>query len=189
MTKQYKMMKPVIVCLLLSIIFATGACKKINYHQLSDEDMAWLVYKNNQIDHFTNGSNQTVSIKVAIRTKSYYDNGDQSNEYTTASFQQLNDTNAVYTSDSQGLLYIYKPDDQGLLVTFSWPHFPIKGLVLTGLPQNTVTVGGINYNDVFILDGSALTDIRFYVSTIWYSKSQGVIQFEDTSGDVWIRNI
>jgi hypothetical protein len=189
MTKHYKMIKPVLVILLFSVVLVIGACKKVDYHQLSDEDMSWLVYKNNQVDVFSNGSSQSVSYKVSIRTKSYYDNGDVANEFTTASFRQVNDTTAIVSTDSEGLLYIYKQDDDGLLVTFSWPHFPIKGIPLTSLPPNVVTVGGILYNDVFILDGSGLTDIRFYISKIWYSKSEGVIQYEDTSGDVWIRSI
>lgn len=186
--KSYRLFNPVLVMMLFTGILLTASCKKITYHQLTEADMSWLVYKNNQIDRYTSGT-KSVSYLVTLRTKSYYDNGDVSNEFTTASFKQLNDTAAYYYKDSEGVLYIYKPDANGLTVTLSWPHFPLRGVPLTSLIPTLVTVGGINYPDVYIVDASNLTDARFYNSKIWYSKSTGVLQYEDNTGNLWVRNL
>lgn len=188
MTRSFLLMKPVLILLLLSAALFTASCKKINYHKLTDEDMSWLVYKNYQIDEFDNG-NESVKFLVTLRTKSYYDNDDSANEFTTASFKQLNDTTAIHPDDSYGLLYIYKPSDDGLLVTFSWPHFPLKGVPLTSLPPGIVTIGGVTYTDVFVLDATGFTDARNKIRKVWYSKSAGVLQFEDTIAGLWVKNL
>lgn len=187
MNRSIKMMKPMILLLLLGGIMITGGCKKVSYHQLSDEDMSWLVYGNNQVDRFTNSNNVTVKYLVTLRTKTYNDNGDVANEFTTAYFQQLNDTSAFIRSDGYGQLYIYKQEDDNLLVALTWPHFPLQGVPLNNQVPTLATIDGVNYADVYIINGSAFTDARFYISKIWYSKSTGVLQYEDRNGVTWVK--
>ena len=70
----------------------------------------------------------------------------------------------------------------------SWPHFAIKKAPLNTLPLTLANIGGLNFGDVIELDGSLLTDNRNYIAKIWVSKSQGVLQMEDSSGVLWIRS-
>lgn len=189
MTNSFKFIRPVLILIVLAGLFS-ASCKKVNYHQLTDADMTWLVYKNNQIDQFTNTTTLTTArYLVTIRTKSYEDKGDVANEFTTASFRYLEDTTAINYKDSEGLLYIYKTDTDGLLVTFSWPHFPIQGFPLSNMLPTTGTIDGVNYLDLYILDGTTFANARYYIRKVWYSKSVGVIQYEDINGDVWVKNI
>ncbi|MBL0341746.1 MAG: hypothetical protein IPP71_12880 [Bacteroidetes bacterium] len=145
-------------------------------------------FRNYEQINFTDGSNHFRSYVVALRSKSYQRDGDDYSEYTSAVFQQLNDTAAYFEEDSRGQLYIFK-GATGFQVSFSWPHFPLKGVPLTSLVPTTATIGGINYSDVFILNGTGLTDLRNYIKKIWYSKSRGILQFEDTAGVIWNRTI
>ena len=181
-------MKPVLLILFFGIIVITG-CKKPSYHQLSDEDMTWLVYQNNEINTFTDGSGQSVRILVTLRTKAYNESSDKYNEFTAANFEQMNDTSAIDEGDSWGKLFIYKQDDDGLLVTLSWPHFPLREVPINHLPMTMATVDGIVYDDVIVVDATGLTDARFYIAKIWYSKSMGVIQYEHANGDIWTQSI
>ncbi len=69
MTKSFFMNKPVLVILLFAGALLTGACKKVDYHQLTDEDMKWLVYENNQVDRFSNGNGDITSFGVSLHPK------------------------------------------------------------------------------------------------------------------------
>jgi hypothetical protein len=175
--------------LILSVIILTlaGACKKSSYNQLTDEEMQWLVFKNYETIRFTDGGVNTVNYFVKLREKAYQKDGDNYSEYTSAMIEQVNDTAALFLEDSRGELYILK-SPTGLIVTFSWPHFPIKGVPLTSMIPTSATVGGILFTDVFVINGTGLTDIRNYNKKIWYSKSKGVIQIEDTAGVIWTRS-
>jgi hypothetical protein len=182
-----KNFKRTMVLVFAALIFsAITSCKKSTYYQLTDEEMAWLVYKNNDILRFENQYGDLLRYYVTIRVKSYDKDGDTYSEFTSANFLQLNDTTALFADDSRGQHLMEKGAD-GFLVTLTWPHFPIKKVPLTGRVPSMLTLGGINYNDVFVLDGSLFTDIRFYNKKLWVSQSQGVIQIEDTFGNIWIR--
>ena len=187
MERSIKKLNYSTIFLVIVTAMLAGSCAKIHYHQLTEADMAWLVYKNNEVDEFISGSNQIATYNVALRTKTYTGDNDNYNEFTTATFQLMNDTTAFTPTDSKGELFIYKQDDDGLLVTLTWPHYPYKEVPLTSMPYNVVTIGGVNYFDVFILDATGATDARYYIEKIWYSQSEGVIQYEDASGEVWIR--
>jgi len=182
------MSKPVVMLLLITGTLLTVACKKVSYHQLSEEDMTWLVYENNQVDEFSNGSGATVKYVVGLRTKTYNDYGDVANEFTAAYFSQLNDTTALKVADSHGELRLYKQDNDALNVTLSWPHFPFHDVPINNLIPSVANINGILYPDIVIIDGSNYTNARFYNKRIWYSKSAGVVQYEDTSGNIWVRN-
>ena len=172
----------------LLLIVSLSACKKSTYHQLSDEEMTWLVYDNNEVLKFKNQNGDFLLYYITIRTKSYEKNGDVYSEFTTANFLQLNDTTALFEEDSKGKLYIYK-GGEGFLVTFTWPHFALKEVPLTSLQPIMETIGGIIYSDVYVLDATGLTDLRNTNRVIWVSKSYGVLQIEDASGNVWVREL
>ncbi len=184
MNKTY--MKYIIMLAAVSVLALAGGCKNSTYYQLTDEEMLWLVYKNNELLKFENTNGDIMFYYVTIRVKSYTKSGDTYREFTTANFDQLNDTTAIFQSDSQGVLFLQKSEN-GFLVTFTWPHFPIKEIPLTGRIPSTATVDGINYNDVFFLDATGFTDARFYNQKIWVSKSFGVLQIEENDGTLWTR--
>jgi len=175
--------------IVLSVLLMTllGACKKGEYYQLTDEEMTWLVFENYQVIKFTDGGTKRMDYIVKLRSKAYERDGDNYSEFTSALFEQLNDTAAYFQEDSRGELYIFT-GASGFLVTFSWPHFPVRGVPLTSLTPTLATIDGINYSDVFVMDASALTDLRFYIKKIWYSKSRGILQMEDTGGTTWVRD-
>ncbi|HMT30030.1 MAG TPA: hypothetical protein PKD91_12200 [Bacteroidia bacterium] len=178
-------MKSATIILTVLLLTLVGACKKGEYYQLTDDEMKWLVFKNYEVIKFKSGPLHMDYI-VKLRSKAYERDGDTYSEFTSALFEQVNDTAAYFQEDSRGELYIFKGSN-GFLVTFSWPHFPLKGVPLNNLIPNVVTIGGINYNDVFVIDATGLTDLRFYNKKIWYSKSRGILQIEDVAGTTWIR--
>jgi hypothetical protein len=51
-----------------------------------------------------------------------------------------------------------------------------------------MTIGGEVYGDILIIDGTGFTNSRYYNKTIWYSKSQGVVQYADIYGGIWVRD-
>jgi hypothetical protein len=170
--------------ILLLVLFAVS-CKKSTYYQLTDEDMAWLVYDNNQIDNFKNPSNDITSIKVQRRSKAYEKTGQTYTEYTSAAFHQLDDS-TLYVQDSKGSLWIEK-NENGLIVTLTWPHFPLQDLQINHLVPTSATIGGFLYDDIFILDATGLTDSRKYIQIVWYSRGSGVVQYQDRDGIIWTR--
>ncbi len=180
-----KLMKWLALMMLTVALFTSG-CKKSDYHQLSDSDMTWLVYDNNEVDVFTNGT-QTVSYYVTLRTKSYSKSDDTYNEYTGANFVQLHDTTAYSSEDSEGGLGLFKQDDESLLVTLTWPHFPMQDLPINNLPVTVETINGIIYDDIIFVDVTGGTDVRFYISKFWYSISEGMMQYEDMYGETWVK--
>lgn len=178
---------PALMFLLMIVAMGTVSCKKNTYYKLSDEDMSWLVYKDKEVVRFSNGLGQIQSFICAIRQKGYDVDGNTYAEKTFASFVQQNDT-SHYAQDVRGMLYI-GTGENGLYVTFTWPHFPIRDFPLHATPQQIMTLGGVNYSDIIVIDGSLLTDARRYIKIVYYSKSLGVVQYEDTFGNVWNKSI
>ncbi|MFN5324581.1 MAG: hypothetical protein ACK5C5_06670 [Bacteroidota bacterium] len=173
----------VIVCIPLLI---SGCGEKSTYYKLSEADMEWLHYDNEQILYFKSTSTEVTRFDVIIRVKSYNLEGNTYSEFTGADITQYQDTTIVFAGDNKGKLLISKVEES-LSVSKSWPHFPIKDAQLNNLPQSQVNINGLNFGDIIILDGSALTDTRNYISKLWISKSLGVVQYEDTNGTIWTR--
>jgi hypothetical protein len=169
----------------LAVVIASG-CKKSTYYQLTDEEMKWLVYKNNEIIRMENSNGEKLFYYVTIRLKGYSRDGDTYRESTAAIISQLNDTSAIFIDDSMGELGLSKSEN-GFLATLTWPHFPIKHVPLSSMVPTVMNVGGINYNDTFVLDGTGFTDLRFYNKKIWVSKSFGILQVEEADGTLWVR--
>jgi hypothetical protein len=169
-----------------AVTLLSASCKKSTYYQLTDEEMTWLCYKNNELLVFENDSGDVVNHFVTIRLKAYRKEDKIYNEFTTAYFQQLNDTTTIYGEDSNGFLHLNK-DKNGFLVTFVWAHFPLKDIPLSTLAPGAATIAGINYPDVFVIDATGYTDLRFYNKKLWVSQSRGVLQYEDIYGNIWRR--
>jgi hypothetical protein len=169
----------------LTTVFISG-CEKSTYYKLTDEEMTWLCYKNREKLNFAAPNGDLISYDVVIRVKAYKIEGKVYNEFTGASIIQVDDSTAVFPSDSNGELFIYK-SESGLLVTYTWPHFALKKAPINGLIPTLANIGGLNFTDVFILDGSILADSRNYISKLWISKSNGVLQMEDINGTLWVR--
>lgn len=182
-----KSIKTLTLVATVALITLLGACKKSTYNQLTEDDMSWLAYKNNEILKFVNDSGDVMNYYITLRTKAYRRDGDTYNEFTTADVLQLYDTTAYFAEDSYGGMFISR-SETGLTASFSWPHFALKGLPLTSLTPSVETIGGIIYQDVYTVDGSAFTDVRNYNSVIWVSKTKGVLQVEDVTGNIWVRD-
>lgn len=178
-------MKSTAMIITVMVLTLLGACKKSSYYQLTDDQMKWLVFDNNEVIKFTDGGINKINYVVKLRTKAYRRDGESYSEYTSALFEQVNDTAAYFQEDSKGELFIFTGAN-GFIVSFSWPHFPLKGVPLTSLPTTSATIGGIIYNDVYIMDATGLTDLRNYNKKIWYSRTKGILQIEDTAGVQWI---
>jgi len=178
--------------LILLILVASGSLftscsEKPTYYKLSEADMSWLHYDNNQMLTFTAPNGDFIQYDVVIRVKSYTVEGNVHSEFTGANITQVDDTTIVFAGDDKGLLYISKVEE-GLLVSLTWPHFPLKETPINILSQSLANIGGLNYGDVMVLDGSLLADNRNYISKLWVSKSLGVLQMEDLAGNLWIRS-
>lgn len=184
-------MKKLQTVFLVSCIAATsmltGCSEKPTYYKLSESDMSWLHYKNNQELTFAAPNGDFIQYDIVIRVKAYKVEGNTYTEFTAANISQVDDTTVVYAGDDKGLLYISKVEE-GLLVTLTWPHFALKEAPINILPQSLANIGGLNYGDVMVLDASLLADNRNYFSKIWVSKSLGVLQLEDLAGNLWVRS-
>ncbi len=184
-----KLNKRILITLSLSafaIMLIFSSCKKSSYNKLTEEDLVWMVYKNNENLNFRNSQGQIVKFSIILRTKAYDKEGDSYNEISQANIKQLNDTSVVYPEDSKGFLTLYK-SGAGLSVSLVWPHFPLDEVELTTITPSTVSINGTVYSDILLIDATVLANPRFYVSTIWYSKAFGVVQFEDIFGNTWYR--
>ncbi|MBK9047555.1 MAG: hypothetical protein IPL74_12895 [Bacteroidetes bacterium] len=95
-------------------------CKKPTYYQLTDEEMTWLVYKNNQVTTFFNGTQQ-ISYLVSIRTKAYIKEGDTHSEFTSAILSKCRILQHLKQIKRTTISF---KGAEGFRVTFSWPHFP-----------------------------------------------------------------
>ena len=127
MSQQLKKFFTGLIAVLM--VVSVTSCKKATYYQLTDEEMTWLVYKNNELLRFTNQSGDVVQYYVTIRIKGYVKDGETYSEFTAADFQQLNDTTAIFQEDSKGTHYMFK-GESGFSVTLTWPHFPFKEVSL-----------------------------------------------------------
>lgn len=179
--------KRTLVFCLSFLAIITSCAEKSTYYKLTDEDMSWLHYDNNQVLYFQSTNGDIIQYDVVFRAKSYNVDGNTYSEFTGADISQVDDTTIVFAGDNKGLLLIEKVEES-TLVSFSWPHFAIKKAALNSLPISNSSVGGYYFGDVIVLDGSLLTDNRNYIAKIWVSKSKGVLQMQDKTGVLWIRS-
>ncbi len=185
--KTYQLMKLWLFAVAATTIFLIGSCEKIDYHQITDEEMQWLHYDNNEVLKFQNSSGDLVKYRTVLRLKAYIDRGVDTDEWTGAFITQVNDTDAISSTDSDGQLYIIKQKD-GLHVYYSWPHFVFKEVPITNKPPSAVNIGGVNYTDIYVMDSKGYTSNRFYVNKVWVSRTKGVVQYEDMAGEMWLRD-
>jgi hypothetical protein len=176
-----------IITLFFLVLLLASSCKKSTYYKLSDEDMSWLVYQNNELLQYDNGAGLQQSIRVTLRVKYYDKDGETYSESTAAMFAMQNDT-TNYAADSKGGLNI-STGENGLYVGLSWPHFAFPNYPIHNATQQPMTLGGYDYFDIIIVDATPIANSRWYVKTIWYSKSEGVVQYEDIYGNIWNKSI
>jgi hypothetical protein len=177
------------IILCLAFIVTLQSCgEKITYYKLSDAEMEWLHYDNNQQLYFQSPNGDVIQYDIIIRVKSYNTEGNVYSEFTAADITQVDDTTLVFAGDNKGKLLISKVEES-LLVTQTWPHFPLKEFPINNITPSLVNIAGLNFGDVMVLDGSLLADNRNYISKLWISKSLGVLQMEDINGTLWVRNL
>lgn len=172
-----------IVLISFFIVVGITACKKTTYNKLTEEEMLWMpAFEQADIILFkSNFSSLTQAIKINYKTRGYRREGEEIyNEFALAEFIHEGDTSIVHPEDKEGELLLVK-NAEAFSVFFKWPHFPIE-VELTSLPVISEVIKGRLYNDIRLIDASALANTRFYNSTIWYSKEFGVIQWEDIYG-------
>lgn len=176
------------VMLLTAVVTLQSCGEKITYYKLSEADMDWLHYDNNQQLYFQSPNGDVIQYDVVIRVKSYNTEGNVYSEFTAADITQVDDTSIVFAGDEKGKLYITKVEES-LLVTQTWPHFALKDFPINNITPSLININGLNFGDVMVVDGSLLADNRNYISKIWISKSLGVLQLEDINGVLWVRNL
>ncbi len=176
------------VMLLTAVVTLQSCGEKITYYKLSDADMDWLHYDNNQQLYFQSPNGDVIQYDIIIRVKSYNTEGNVYSEFTAADITQVDDTSIVFAGDDKGKLHITKVEES-LLVSQTWPHFALKDFPINNITPSLININGLNFGDVMVVDGSLLADNRNYISKIWISKSLGVLQLEDINGVLWVRNL
>jgi hypothetical protein len=172
-----------LIALTLFIVLGFSACKKPTYNKLSEEEMLWLPddEQDEILLYKSNFSSLTQAMKINYKTRGYRREGeDIYNEFAQIDFIHEGDTSLVHPEDKMGELLLVK-NAETFAVFLQWPHFPIQA-ELTSLPVTSEVIKGRLYNDIRLIDASALANTRFYNSTIWYSKEHGVVQWEDVYG-------
>lgn len=187
-TIQMKKLNFIFIMILTAMITLQSCGEKITYYKLSDADMEWLHYDNQQKLYFQSPNGDVIQYDIVIRVKSYNTEGNVYSEFTAADITQVDDTTIVFAGDNKGKLLISKVEES-LLVSQTWPHFPIKDFPINNITPSLINIAGLNFADVMVLDGSLLADNRNYISKLWISKSLGVLQMEDINGTLWVRNL
>jgi len=187
--KHFQRVKHVtwVAALIALMAINASSCKKVTYYKLSDEDMSWLVYDDHETIKYRNATGVQRTFHVTVRLKGYEQDGNKYKERTYATMSLEGDTIGA-AADRKGLLDIFKSEN-GLLVSFTWPHFPITSYPLNSASQQIMSLGGITYLDIIEIDGTLLADQYRYVTKVWYSKSEGVVQYEDINGNTWNKSI
>ena len=179
--KNMKISTLPLLLVIFSVMLINSSCKKTTYNKLSEEEMSWIPYAHDEqmIFQSTLGPLR-MYIEIGTKTGGYRRAGDTYNEFSLTTVIHTNDTTTVHPSDTKGALQLFKTGE-GFTVTLDWPHFPIE-TELTQLPVITANVKGTIYTDIRLIDATAFANARFYVTTIWYSKKYGVVQYEDIFG-------
>ena len=168
------------------LMLGITSCKKETYNKLTAEEMKWMAYDTNEQMVFQSTlGNVRQHMGVKLKTKGYRRSGETYNEFSQVQFQHYEDTSVVNPGDKLGELLLVKVNDT-FAVYFSWPHFPIES-ELTSLPVTTAIVKGQTFTDIRLIDATAFANQRFYITTVWYSKKYGVVQYEDIFGRKFYR--
>jgi len=181
-----KVNKLLLVSIMMVMMSSITSCKKEVYNKLTEAEMEWMAYDTNEQMVFQSTlGNVRQRIGVIEKTKGYRRSGDTYNEFSRSKFEHLEDTSMVHLGDKFGELFLEKVNDT-FGVYLSWPHFPIEA-ELTSMPITTAIVKGQTFTDIRLIDATAFANGRFYISTIWYSKQYGVVQYEDIFGRKFYR--
>jgi len=152
-------------------------CKKANYNELSDEDLAWIIYRNGDSIRFVSNAGQLMTFYAYGNTRYYVEDGKNYFEGSSIQFQL-----AKSPDPDDGNLIIQRVAG-GLSAGLSWPHY--NGTVdLINKPQVTDTLFGTVFTDLYV-DSVLVTDQLLFIRKMYYSKSLGMIRFIDRYGYTW----
>jgi len=169
---------PLIIAL-AAVVTLTGlpGCKKANYNQLSDEDLAWIIYRNGDSIRFVSNAGQLMTFYAYGNTRYYIEDGKNYFEGSSIQFR-LDKT----TDPDEGNLIVQKVSG-GLAASVSWPHY--NGAVdLINHPLETDTLFGKVFTDLYV-DSVIVTNQLLFIRKVYYSKTLGMIRFIDRYGYTW----
>ena len=152
------------------IVFALSGCSSETTYILTEDELTWMAYENNQVVKFQSSTGLTRTYNVFGRWR-----GDGNAAVTI-----LLDGDTL--ANNQGTLDLVK-DGSGFNVTVGWPHYPVK-LTPTAMLPVTDTISGIILNDIYFSSTLSSDSIK-NVRKVYYSKSLGVVQFVESNGVTW----
>jgi hypothetical protein len=154
----------------IMVLIGFGGCKTDTTYILTEDELKWMIYDNDQVIKFQSDSGKSRTYNVYGRWR-----GDGNASVTIG---LVGDTTHLAPSG----LYLLK-NEGGFTVTVSWPHYPAK-FTPTSMIALPDTVSGTPYTDVYV-SSSISTDSLHTIKEVYYSKSTGVIKFIESSGEVW----
>lgn len=169
-------------CTFCAILFLFSTCGKPSYVQLTDEELAWVVYTESEVLKFrADSGNTTVTYTAFNKFRGYIVNGNQYNEKSGISFKVAKDT----INGSLGLFYIYKEPTGSNSISLTWPYFTGTVNISTTVPVKD-TINGILYKDIYVGHATSTFGVN-YIKTVYYSKAAGMVQFMDRNSVYWHR--
>lgn len=160
-----------------TLIFLFSSCGKTNYHQLTPEDLAWIVYKEGDVVKFKNDTGGVMAFSMFHKTRSYKTSGKNYFEETGISIKYVI---GIYTYS--GLLY-FKLTETGNIITLSWPLFN-GALTLSSSVPITKTIGNSIYTDIYVGNSPDASGV-YTIKTFYYSKTAGMVQFITRDSLTW----
>lgn len=176
MNYSYKMCKIIAAVFAMSIFFF--GCKKSTYNKLTEEELTWMVYSENQKISFTSASGNLRKYVVVGIYRGYDKNGSVYDEHVSAGIGLENDT----LESGTGSLSLSKKGSE-LKVAIGWLHFSATAYI-TSLSPTLDTIRGVPYNDIYVVD-VPITEPGFNVERVKYSRTKGFIQYIENSGEIW----
>jgi len=169
-------LKALFVIVLIPVIFS--GCKKPNYVLLSEEDLAWVVYRNNDSMRFVVSSGTAFTSFKAQDNKRYYQH--EGNNYYEGTVITIKPK--ISGSDAEGAILV-QTGQGSTTATLSWPFY-YGSVVISSLPLVTDTFSGKIYSDLIIAH-SAQPSATNYIKTLYYSKTAGLVRFDDIYNQYW----
>lgn len=170
------------IFLLIAFIALLASCKKETYNQLTDEDMKWMIYENNDMMRFQNNNGVIDTFIVYNKVKGYVVTGKKYDEYTSCSLYKTTDT---LPGNTKGGLKVMRTSD-GLFVSIRFPHHAQETFINHITPVAVDTINGIPYYNIYISQADTLNaSWTEPVVQVWYGKDDGFIRFTDLYGNSW----
>jgi hypothetical protein len=169
--------RPALCALALAALFLGAGCKKKTYHELTDEDLAWIIYGNKDTVGFVSNAGQRMTFEAYNRMQYYVEEGSGLFERSSVDLRLKNTT-----LPDIGYLAVERVAG-GTAAKLRWPHF--NGIVdLVNAPVVTDTLYGVIYTDLCVVQAPS-TSQTLFIQTIYYSKSAGMVRFVDRYTYSW----